>query len=216
MGKTYPIIKTRPSAPSLHRPLKALLPLLLTLLAVVLSPTLAPAAETESLYSFGQGPMEIYIFSDYFCPPCQGVEPYLENALPELFDHGAKISFIDMPIHQPTPIYSRYYLYAAKASAGLEPAIKARSALFELAKTKAVTADSELIQELKKQEIKIRLLDTKDVFAQWRDLIQRFNITSTPTCVVVAPGQPERRFVGGGDIREGLDQLRKDLPANNT
>ena len=47
------------------------------LLVYICSVTPAAGAEKEAIPSYGQGPREVLIFSDYFCPPCQALEPKL-------------------------------------------------------------------------------------------------------------------------------------------
>jgi len=47
----------------------------------------------------GSGLTEVLIFTDYFCPPCQAVEPFLEKALADLYRSGVKVTFVDKPIH---------------------------------------------------------------------------------------------------------------------
>ncbi|MFH1138638.1 MAG: hypothetical protein V1816_21390 [Pseudomonadota bacterium] len=181
-------------------------------LAVLVVPGPARGSgELDRLYTHGPGPVEVYIMTDYFCPPCQGIEPYLERALPEMLRQGVKISFVDTPIHLNTPLYSRYYIFAAAASNTFEQAMKVRNALFDVARTKSIVTDQELIQELKARDIKIKLTDTTPIFNQWRELIARFKVESTPTCVVVKPGEKDKVYAGGKEIRKGLDQFRREL-----
>jgi thiol-disulfide isomerase/thioredoxin len=171
--------------------------------------------DLAALYSYGQGPTEVYIFSDYFCPPCQRIEPYMERVLPELLRHDVKILFVDMPVYRATPLYSRYFLYSARASGDFARVLEARRVLFDLARTKAVTTDQEIIQELRSHAIEFRLVDTKPVFDQWRRFIERFDIRSTPTCVVVKPGQEHKKYTGSDSIQIGLGNLASELTADN-
>ena len=86
-----------------------------------ISPAPAVDADKGSIPSYGQGPHEILIFSDYFCPPCQALEPKLEPVLDELYGKGSvNITFVDTPMHRETLLFAKFYLYAAKASPGLQ------------------------------------------------------------------------------------------------
>jgi thiol:disulfide interchange protein DsbA len=165
----------------------------------------------DSSFSFGKGPLEIYVFSDYFCPPCQGIEPYMESVLPRLSSMGARITFVDMPIHEQTPLYARYYLYAARKADNLEKVLRIRHALFDMAKSKAVASEREMMAGLKQKAVSLSYFDTQPAFMHWNDLINRFKVISTPTCIVVQPGQETLNLAGSEVIRQGIDPLLQRL-----
>ena len=72
---------------------------------------------TGSIPSLGKGPYEVVIFADYFCPPCKRIDTKAEPLLKELLaTNKVKITFVDVPFHSATPIYAKYYLYAANAN----------------------------------------------------------------------------------------------------
>jgi len=188
------------------------LPILIIVLWVLLAPIPGPATEvSESIFSHGSGPIEVFIFTDYFCPPCQAVEPYLEKALAKLNRLGVKVTFVDKPIHKSTLLYSRYFLYAAKPADGFSEILHIRRVLFDIAKTKVVDSESELFQKLKANNIKLALINVKPIFDQWVELIERFGVRSTPTCIVKRPGQKIMIYTGSGKIPEGIDLLLKEL-----
>ncbi|RPH50083.1 MAG: hypothetical protein EHM85_11665 [Desulfobacteraceae bacterium] len=190
--------------------------LILILAFMLMNPVLAPADETpENIFSDGSGPVEIFIFSDYFCPPCQSIEPYLEYALTKLHQSGAGITFVDMPISALTPVFSKYYLYAINAVDSFTENLLVRRALFDIARTRSVNAESELIQKFKAKHIKLVPLDVKPLFDQWVALIKRFSVKSTPTCVVIRPGQAIVTYTGSREISEGIDQLLKVMSDNS-
>jgi thiol:disulfide interchange protein DsbA len=190
--------------------------LILILACMMINPVLAPADETPAnKLSDASGPVEIFIFSDYFCPPCQSIEPYLEDALTKLYQSGAGITFVDMPFSTMTPVFSKYYLYAINAVDSFTEKLLVRRALFDIARTSGVSSESELIQKLKAKHIKLVLLDVKPLFDQWVALINRFSIKSTPTCVVIRPGQAVVTYTGNREVAEGIDQLLKEMPDNS-
>lgn len=188
------------------------LPILIIILWVLLSPISGPATEvSESIFSHGSGPIEVFVFTDYFCPPCQGVEPYLEKALTDLNRLGAKITFVDKPIHRITLLYSRYFLYATKTADSFSEILRIRRVLFDIAKTKDVDSEGELFQKLKANNINLALIDVKPIFDQWVELVERFGVRSTPTCIVKRPGKKLMMYAGSRKIPEGIDLLRKQL-----
>jgi len=170
-------------------------------------------SERADLFSRGSGPAEILIFTDYFCPPCQAVEPYMEKALDDLFRSGMKVTFVDKPIHAVTALYSRYFLYAAKTAHRFEDMLRIRRVLFEIAKTRTVESESELLRKLKENNIRLGLFDVQPVFDQWAELIRRFGVRSTPTCIVISPGQEIVTFKGSREIPQGIDRLLQERSA---
>jgi len=186
--------------------------ILANVLCVLLAPVISPAVESpESIFSRGSGPMEIIIFSDYFCPPCQMIEPYLEGALADLHRLGAKITFVDKPIHSISPLYSKYFLYAADQASSFSEIIHIRNVLFDIAKSKSVHSEHKLFQKLKENNIKLGLIDVKPIFAEWIKLIQDFDVKSTPTCIVRRPGKELSVFKGSRHIQEGIDLLLEEV-----
>ena len=165
----------------------------------------------DTLFARGDGPVEIYMFTDYFCPPCKGIEPYLEQALAELNRRGAKIVFVDKPIHAVTPLYSKYFLYAAKKAGDFAQMLHIRHALFDIAATQNPQTERELASSLKAYKIPYVPMDVKPVFDRWARLIDTYQVKSTPTCIVKQPGHDVRVLIGGRDIPEGIDRLLKEL-----
>ncbi|MFO7645031.1 MAG: hypothetical protein R6W95_11670 [Desulfosarcina sp.] len=191
--------------------------LILIVLCMLSGPVTGSADETaQPLFSFGSGSTEVFIFTDYFCPPCQAVEPYLDDALVKLHQMGARITFVDMPIYALTPVFSRYFLYAANASSSYADILRIRQVLFDIAKAKTVHSEADLIQALRQNHIPLVLLDVKPLFDQWVALINRFEVKSTPTCVVTRPDQEMTRYSGGRSISNGLDTLLAELQAHDS
>ena len=54
-------------------------------------------------------------------------------------------------------------------------------------------------------------MDLKPVFYGWAELIQRFEVRSTPTCIVMLPGQAVRTHIGNGNNSKAIDLLLKEL-----
>jgi len=123
---------------------------------------------------------------------------------------GVRVTFVDKPLHAPTPLYSRYFLYAAKKTDSFAEMLRVRRVLFEIAKSKT-EAEGELIGKLKIHQVKLGLFDVRPVFEQWMELIRRFAVKSTPTCIVMRPGQEHRTFTGRDAIPEGINQFLQEL-----
>ena len=174
---------------------------------------IGPAAEaSENIYSKGSGPIEIIVFTDYFCPPCRKLEPYLETALTDLHERGAKITFVDKPIHKISPLYSKYFLYAANQATSLSEIMHIRQVLFDIAKTKSVDSEDQLLQQLTQSDIKLQFIQVKPIFDEWVKLIQDFDVRSTPTCVIKLPPREPSVLKGSRRIQEGIGKLLEGMP----
>jgi thiol:disulfide interchange protein DsbA len=178
-----------------------------------LRPRLTAAGEVPEVFSFGSGAAEVFIFTDYFCPPCQAVEPYLEKALAELVQAGIKVTFVDKPLDARTPLYSRYFLYAANTAESFAELLHIRRTIFDIARTRAVDSESELLRLMKESGLQVKLFDVQPAFAKWQDVIDRFGVRSTPTCIVTRPGHDLQNFTGGRAIPQGIDRLLAEIDA---
>jgi hypothetical protein len=172
------------------------------------SVTPAYGAERPSAPSYGQGPYELIIFTDYFCPPCQAVESDMDWYLNEFLSKGGvKVTFIDMPLHELTPLYARHFLYVVNAGGGYREILHARKVLFELATANAAATDKVLAQKLKGQGVVFKPYDPKPVYAVLDRTIKEFKANATPTCFVKYPNTDIRKYVGPEEIRKGLADL---------
>lgn len=188
-----------------------------TLLFAMAMPKLSAAKDNpQDLFSHGSGPIEVLMFTDYYCPPCRSIEPYLETALENLHRLGVKITFVDKPIHSITPIFSKYFLYASKVAHNFGEVLKARSALFAIADGDTIHSERDLLQRIKEKEIPYALMDPAPIFNQWSQIIEQFEVRSTPTCIVLKPDRPQIKYVGSRQIPQGIDLLLKELSQGTT
>jgi thiol-disulfide isomerase/thioredoxin len=183
------------------------------LLIAFISPAPAVDAGKGSIPSYGNGPHEVLIFSDYFCPPCQNLEPQLEPVLEELYNTGrAKITFVDTPMHRETPLFAKFYLYAAKAAPNYRAAVRARQVLFALAGKENVFWMDERIEEaFRKEKVAFTPFDFRTAQPDLNRLISQHRVDATPTCVILSPDAKAQKYTGAGDILKGLATIRTGL-----
>ena len=183
------------------------------LLVFVYSVAPAAGAEKEAVPSYGQGPHEVLVFSDYFCPPCQVLEPKLEPVLDALYKQGSvKITFVDTPMHRETPLFAKFYLYAAKATPDYRAAVRARQVLFALAGKENVFWMDERIEEaFRKEKVPFSPFDFRTVQPALNGLIKQHRVDATPTCVILSPGAKAEKHTGAGNILKGLTSLQTTL-----
>jgi len=172
-------------------------------------PKSAYGAEKPRVPTIGSGPYELYIFTDYFCGPCQTLEPELDSTLRDLIARkSVKITFIDIPVHRQTTLYNRYFLYAANAAGSSRDLLFARQELFALARRDAAANEKKIVSLFKKRNISFKVYDLKTVYPEFNRIIKQFNVRSTPTCVVKYSPTDVRTYSGISQIRNGLAVLR--------
>jgi thiol-disulfide isomerase/thioredoxin len=169
---------------------------------------------TASIPSLGKGPYEVVIFADYFCPPCKRIDIKAEPLLKELLaTNKVKITFIDVPFHSATPIYAKYYLYAANASPDVNSILHVRKVLFEAAQTKSIQKENALVDFLKEQKILWKKLDEKSIFSMLSNVIKENNIDQTPICMIKYSVKDVKKYVGDEEIWNGLTALKTHISA---
>lgn len=170
------------------------------------------AAEQDPPFpSYGSGPVEVRIYTDYFCSPCRAMEPAVEPLLKELLKKNViRLTLVDVPFSQHTLLYARNFLFAIKENNDLEHAFRVRNILMEASTKKDVTTQERIEALFKEKGIPFSVFfpvfDAKPAFDRYNVLIKEDKINATPTCVVIKNGQ-KKAFVGGPDIINALKSL---------
>jgi thiol-disulfide isomerase/thioredoxin len=165
-----------------------------------------------SVPSLGKGSYEVVLFADYFCPPCLRIDTKAEPLLKKLLATGKiKLTFVDAPFHKFTPIYAKYYLYAANANSEANNIFHIRRVLFEAAQVKNIQTEIALVAYLKEQNISWKMLDENSIFPILLTKIKENRITQTPTCVIRYSARDIKIFVGDVEIWNGLNALKTHI-----
>lgn len=192
----------------LIRPIRSLACCLSVFLIISGFPIPAFSGETSAAPSWGSGRIELIIFSDYFCTPCQKLEPELDKALGKILAAGGvKVVFADLPIYKLTPLYNRYFLYAANAGGDYQDILKARRVLFRLADRMAALKELHIETAFKTEGVAFRPFDPKPLQTTLNLLIGKYKIHSSPSCVIKYTEQDIRTYRGGEEIKTGLAAL---------
>jgi thiol-disulfide isomerase/thioredoxin len=176
-------------------------------LSMAFSGSTLPAfgAERSSVPSYGKGPKELIVFTDYFCPPCMTMEADLEPAINKLLTRGdVKVTFVDMPLHKLTPLYAKYFLFATQGAASYKNAMHARNVLFTLSKQNLAKTEAEIEKAFTEQSVAFMPFDPKPVYSEWNQIMKTHKITTTPTCILIYSATDIRKYGGTIEIRNGL------------
>jgi len=167
-----------------------------------------------SIPSLGKGPYEVVVFADYFCPPCKRIDIKAEPLMKELLTtNKVKITFIDVPFHSATPIYAKYYIYAANASSDVNTIFHVRKVLFEAAQTKNIQKENALVDFLKEEKILWKKVDEKSIFTMLSNIIKENNIDQTPICMIKYSDKDVKKYIGDEEIWNGLNTLKTNILA---
>lgn len=165
-------------------------------------------AEETRIPSFGDGPVKVRIYTDYFCPPCRSMEPDLEPIIVDLVRRRiAAVTFVDTPVHRETILYAKCFLGIADGRSDISQILRARAALFKAAE-KNIRSLPDLEAFLGERGLKCRYVDSSQAFETFRKHLREDRIDSTPSCVVEGPGG-RKKFTGARNILKALTRLRE-------
>lgn len=169
--------------------------------------TATPVYAADTLLpSFGNGPVKVRLYTDYFCKPCSALESKLDPLINDLVKKGViNITLIDTPVHKETTLYAKYFLYILNEKKEFNHALRARAILFEAAKQKI--ADTKRLEAFILQKgMRWKSVDVTSTFGVLGSYLTEDNIKSTPTCIIENKGKKER--FTGADITTALKRLK--------
>lgn len=156
-------------------------------LAGLESPRQAEASMAGRMLEMGNrdSQVEVYVFSDVFCPACRKAEPELEKVYPEISD-SCKVVFVDFPISKGSMNFSPYALsFAVHEKARY---MEARRALLSLATRTRTPTPEDVQSAVSPIGITYRPLDYSDVIMLLRycsELAGAMEVNRTPTMVLL-------------------------------
>lgn len=173
------------------------------------------SAETATMPTYGRGPKELIVFTDYFCPPCMAIEKDLEPAIQKLLSRGrVKVIFVDVPGHEYTALYAKYFLFSTQGAPGYKNVMHARNVLFALAKQNLAKTEAEIEKAFAAKGVAFKSFNPKPVYAEWNKILTRYKIKTTPTCILKYSEADTRIYTGTVEISNGLLPELKALGKN--
>lgn len=164
-------------------------------------------AEQDPFPAYGSGPVEVRVYSDYLCPPCQQLESALEPVFKKLAKKkNIKLVFVDFPGHAGSVLYTQYYLYALKHKNSAGEALRIRSILFRAAPQLETTTREKLEELFASRKIGYTVFDPKPVFKFYNSYITEDRIDTTPSCVIIKDGKKDK-FTGVEPVAKALKSL---------
>ncbi len=166
------------------------------------------AADEVMPPTFGRGPTQVRLYTDYFCPPCRTMEANIEPVLLELVNKDLiTLTFIDTPFYQYSSMYAKYFLYAMHEKKDIDTALTTWNVLITSA-AQNIRDKTKLEDALRNKTVAFRTFETKPVLDTFGALLQIDKIEATPSCVVEKSGR-KALYKGGADVVLALEKLRK-------
>ncbi|MBN1547303.1 MAG: thioredoxin domain-containing protein [Syntrophaceae bacterium] len=161
----------------------------------------------EVFPSFGRGVVQVRFYTDYFCGPCRAVD---QEAEAELYDLARKdrisLTFVDVPIHRQTPMYTAYYLALSQREKELDRVLRIRKALFRAAESR-IEDRAALDAYLLKNGFRTQNIDIQVDSAAGIRYMKEDGVNGTPTLVVIS-GQTKTNYLGRIEVMKGLQTLK--------
>jgi protein-disulfide isomerase len=165
------------------------------------------AEQNQPFPSYGPGPVEVRLYTDYFCPPCRAMEPDVEPLLKDLLKKNAiRLTLVDVPFNPLSVLFARNFLYALRESNDSEHAFRIRNVLQNAATNKEIKTQERIEALFREKGVPVSVFDAKPAFDRYNALVKEDKINATPTCVIIKNGQ-KKAFVGGPDIINALKAL---------
>lgn len=167
------------------------------------NPLFAAQVSFKDSIAFGdkKSPIEVYVFTDWFCPACRMIEPVLEKTAPAI-EGKAKLFFVDMQIHQDSLNFTPYNLsFMVNNKSNYFPL---RKALNELAQKNKSPTEQQVQKAI--APTKFRELNFSDISTGvklFKSLSKQFNIEATPTIVIInVQNKKGKKLSGVGEITQ--------------
>jgi len=163
--------------------------------------------EGLTLPSFGRGDVKVRLYTDYFCGPCREVEPAAEGILYELVrKNRINLTFIDVPIHRHTPVYTAFYLFLSQREKSLDGVLRIRKTLFQAAE-KRIEDKKALSKYLTGTGWKVENVPEKGNAVEVPGYLKEDAVEGTPTLVVIR-GTAKTKYFGRQEVLKGLRTLK--------
>lgn len=173
--------------------------------------------EIKEKIAFGnkKSPIEIYYFTDWFCPACLKAEPTVEKIYPKIAG-DVVLYFIDYPVHKTSLNFIPYNL--AIMVNNKKDYFKGRDALHKLSLKNSEPNDEDAAQTLKKESMilkELSFVQVKNAMELADSLVKKFDLNSTPTLVILNTKNNRTIKLEGSleisedNILKGIDKVRQ-------
>ena len=146
----------------------------------------ADAKEMSRKLGFGnkETSVEVYLFTDWYCPACHALEPSLKTLIPKI-QEAARIHFIDVPLHKESINYIPYNItFMLKNKPEY---LELRAILDEMTSETKQPTDEKINAAIAHLGVNYEQLNYSEIDQVQRYFIQmvnKFRMRGTPTMVI--------------------------------
>lgn len=180
------------------------------------NPLLAEQTSFKDSITFGDksSPIEVYVFTDWFCPACRIVEPRLVTMAPKV-EKKAKLIFVDMQIHKDSLNFTPYNL--SFMIHNKTKYFDLRKVLNTLSQKNSSPTETDVQDAIKPLGVSYNELNFSDIslgVKLYKSLAKQFNIESTPTIVIINTSNKKGKKLSGAseiteeNVMKAIDSLK--------
>ena len=152
-----------------------------------INPLHAAQESLKESVAFGQAtsPIEVYLFTDWFCPACRTVEREFDRMVPTI-ESQAKLFFIDADLNAESLNFTPYNLSFMVNNKGKY--LELRHALADLSNKTKTPTEAQVKAAIAPLGVKLQELNFSDITLGaklFKKLARQFNVNATPTIVVI-------------------------------
>ena len=189
--------------------------LVVTLVSLFLFATSAPvisasprtAANQPAYPVYGNGPVEVCLYTDYFCPPCRAIKASVDPLVRKLVElNRIRVVFVDVPLSKQSIEYAKEYLRCLHAyDNNLDTAITLKDHFNYAAENgRSIEAYLDTAGIVRTQE---RNSCVSTIFSFYNIKIKEDRVRATPTCVIAGENGFKESYTGGKAIVAALQRL---------
>lgn len=159
--------------------------------------------KNQIAFGTAQGPMEVYVFTDWQCPACRKIEPVLSRMSPAIMDK-AKLIFADLVIHTASlnfvPYNVSFMMHNKPQYFKLRDGLTAISEDAEAPSEKQIQA---LVSQEGTKYTPVNFAEVTMATNFFNHVAEQFKVDATPTVVVVnSTNRKGKKLQGSAEITQ--------------
>lgn len=177
----------------------------------ILALCLASQADAKTL-TYGAGRTELFLFTDFFCPPCQIMEDLISAPLDKIVrENAATVTFVSFPGSQKALVVT-LHMIGISAGKPYKAIAESRKQLYAMARSNQITGPmlDQWIREYKESRPKI-----EPYVNSFQRLIAEHNIKATPSLVVRQPDGRKKIYTGYKEIQQAIGEISGTILARS-
>lgn len=160
-------------------------------------------AEAKTL-TYGTGRTELFLFTDFYCPPCQILEDLISAPLDKIVrENAATVTFVSFPGSQKALVVT-LHMIGISAGKPYRAIAESRKQLYALARSNQITGP---MLEQWIRDYKGSRSEVEPYVKSFQQMIEEHKINSTPTMVVRRPDGRKITYTGYKEIQQAIGEI---------